>query len=85
MDEGHTGPHLIYTNEGDTKHAAHSCFSYVGRMDGNGQVVNLGAPSCLIIGKILHETLHALGLKIDFHQVNCINKLATLNYEGATD
>ena len=54
-------------------------------MDGNGQVVNLGAPSCLTIGMILHETLHALGLTIDFQRVNCMNKLATLKYESTTD
>ena len=72
VDESYTGPHLIYTNMGDAKHAAHSCFSYVGRMDGAGQVVNLGAPGCLTIGKILHETLHALGLPIDLQDVFCV-------------
>ena len=57
---------------GDIKHAAHSCFSYVGRMDVNGQVVNLGALECLTIGRILHETLHALGLQADLCPVYCI-------------
>jgi len=55
------GPHLIFTNMGDEQILPHSCTSYVGMISGNGQVVNLGAPACLTIGKILHETLHALG------------------------
>ena len=53
---------------GDINRSAHLCFSYVGRTDpdgpGKGQVVNLGSAECLAIGKILHETLHALGLKL---------------------
>ena len=48
--------------------SAHLCFSYVGRTDpdgpGKGQVVNLGSAECLAIGKILNETLHALGWKL---------------------
>ena len=51
-------PHLIYTVMGGPK-----CFSYIGRVNsGSGQYVNLGSPECLTVGRILHETLHALGL-----------------------
>ena len=68
VDETYSGFHLIFTNMGDANHAAHLCFSYVGRTDGDGdgkgQVVNLGSGECFTIGKILHETLHALGLKL---------------------
>ena len=72
MDASYTGHHLIYTNVGDLSTSANRCFSYVGRTDANGtdgtgkgQVVNL-MPGCLNIGKILHETLHGLGLKLYF-------------------
>ena len=67
MDESYSDFHLIYTNMGDKNTTdAHLCFSYVGRTDGpggqgKGQVVNLGSAECLAIGKILHETLHAIG------------------------
>ena len=65
VNESYHGFHLIFTNMGDLRHEAHICFSYVGRTnsegDGKGQVVNLGSEECLNIGKILHETLHALG------------------------
>ena len=69
MDESYSDFHLIYTNMGDKNTTdAHLCFSYVGRTNGpghgNGQVVNLGSAECLTIGKILHETLHALGWKL---------------------
>ena len=54
---------------GDKNTAAHLCSSYVGRTDGpgggKGQVVNLGSEECLTIGKVLHETLHALGWKLN--------------------
>ena len=56
-------PHLIFTNTGDEQTLPHVCASYVGMMSGTGQIVNLGSPECLAIGKILHETLHALGFK----------------------
>ena len=59
-----SGPHLIFTNMGDAQILPYSCTSYVGMMSGNGQVVNLGAPECLSIGGVLHETLHALGFKM---------------------
>ena len=69
VDESYRGFHLIYTNMGDLAHEAHLCFSYVGRTDpdgdGKGQVVNLGSAECLTIGKILHETLHSLGWKLN--------------------
>ena len=59
------GPHLLFTLMGDLHNPANSCFSYVGRVGGvgevKGQVVNLGSPDCLRIGMILHEVLHALG------------------------
>ena len=57
-------PHLIFTNMGDAQTPAYSCASYVGMRSGPGQVVNLGAPECLSIGGVLHETLHAIGFKI---------------------
>ena len=59
-----SGPHLIFTNMGDDQTPAYSCASYVGMRSGPGQVVNLGAPECLSIGGVLHETLHALGFKM---------------------
>ena len=62
MDASYQGPHLIFTSMGDGQNPAHLCYSQVGRIsEGNGQIVNLGSPECLAIGKILHETLHALG------------------------
>ena len=68
VNESYHGFHLIFTNMGDLTHEHHICFSYVGRTnsegDGKGQVVNLGSEECLNIGKILHETLHALGEKL---------------------
>ena len=57
-------PHLIFTKMGDLQTPAYSCASYVGMRSGPGQVVNLGAPECLSIGGVLHETLHALGFKM---------------------
>ena len=40
--------------------------SQVGQVDqGDGQVINLGAPECLAVGIILHETLHALGRLVE--------------------
>ena len=70
VDASYTGHHLIYTNQGDLKYPSNVCISYVGRTDANGtdgtgkgQVINL-MPDCLNIGKILHETLHGLGLKL---------------------
>ena len=48
---------------GDSAHPPYECFSYVGRVVSKpGQIVNLGSPDCLSVGRILHETLHALGL-----------------------
>ena len=66
VDESYPGFHLIYTNMGnmDNTTKASDCFSYVGRTDRGGQVVNLGSEQCLNIGKILHETLHGLGWKL---------------------
>merc|ERR1712192_133718 len=64
VNERYTGHHLIYTNMGDDTYAGNLCISYVGRQNpagvGKGQIINL-MPDCLNIGKILHETLHALG------------------------
>ena len=66
MDADFSGPHLIFSVMGDELNPAHACFSYVGRVGGQGvdkgQVVNLGSAACLAIGMILHETLHSLGL-----------------------
>ena len=45
---------------------------YVGGQEVHGQVINLGAAECLTMGKILHETLHALGLQADLCPVYCI-------------
>ena len=62
VNESHEGPHLTFTNMGDGQNPAFLCYSQVGRVDqGDGQVINLGAPECLAVGIILHETLHALG------------------------
>ena len=62
VDKTYQGPHLIFTNMGDLENPAFGCYSHVGRVGGtNGQVVNLGDPDCLAIGRIIHETLHALG------------------------
>ena len=83
MDESYPGFHLIYTNMGDVAHEAHLCFSYVGRTDpdgnGKGQVINLGSVGCLAIGKILHETLHSLGWKL-----NCCSYTMVVPSLGAT-
>ena len=57
VDSTFKGSHLIFTPMGGT-----SCFSNVGRVGGNGQLVNLGSAECLHQGVIIHETLHALGL-----------------------
>ena len=58
VGEDYPQPHLIYTPTGGA-----DCFSNVGRVVSKpGQIVNLGSPECLSVGKILHETLHALGL-----------------------
>ena len=47
VDEGHEGPHLIFTNMGDGENPAFFCYSQVGRVDqGDGQVINLGAREC---------------------------------------
>ena len=63
------GHHLIYTNMGDDTYASNQCISYVGRTNpkgaGKGQMINL-VGDCLNVGKILHETLHGLGLKLYF-------------------
>lgn len=63
------GHHLIYTNMGDDTYASNLCVSYVGRVNpkgaGKGQMINL-VGDCLNVGKILHETLHGLGLKLYF-------------------
>ena len=62
VESSFSKPHLIFTNMGDDVNPAHLCYSKVGRIgNGNGQIVNLGSPGCLVIGRILHETLHALG------------------------
>ena len=46
------------------------CYTQVGRVDqGDGQVINLGAPECLAVGIILHETLHALGRLVELFSV----------------
>ena len=70
VDETYMGHHLIYTNMGDDTYASNQCISYVGRTDsagaGKGQMINL-VGDCLNVGKILHETLHGLGLKLYFH------------------
>ena len=63
VDQSYQGPHLIFTNMGDGQNPAHLCYSQVGRMDeGNGQFINLGSPECLEMGRVLHETLHSLGM-----------------------
>ena len=56
----YTRPHLVFTNMGDGTFSADGCYSRVGRI-GGGQVVNLGSLGCTMIGRVLHETLHALG------------------------
>ena len=53
VDEGHEGPHLIFINMGDGQNPAFLCYSQVGRVDqGDGQVINLGAPDCLAVGVV---------------------------------
>ena len=70
VDEGHEGPHLIFTNMGDGQNPASLCYSQVGRVDqGNGQVINLGAHECLAVGVVLHEVLHALGRLLELFLV----------------
>ena len=70
VNASYTGYHLIYTNRGDLTYTGDQCISYVGRTDsagaGKGQMINL-VGDCLNVGKILHETLHGLGLKLYFH------------------
>ena len=67
VDSSFKGPHLIFTNMGDEVNPAHLCYSQVGRMGkGKGQIVNLGSSGCFVIGRILHETLHALGEPFPF-------------------
>ena len=80
MDASYTGHHLIYTNRGNLVYDGDVCISYVGRTDGNGtdgsgkgQIINLFG-DCLSIGKILHETLHGLGLKLYF-LISCYGAL----------
>ena len=70
VNESHEGPHLIFTNMGDGQNPAFLCYSQVGRVDqGDGQVINLGAPECLAVGVVLHETLHALGRLLELFSV----------------
>ena len=67
VDSSFRGAHLIFTNMGDGVNPAHLCYSQVGRIGkSNGQFVNLGSYGCLVVGRILHETLHALGEPICF-------------------
>ena len=62
----HTGPHLLFTSMGDGQNPAWGCYSFVGYQGVAGQLVNLGSPACLVRGRILHETLHALGQFLAF-------------------
>ena len=78
VDEGHEGPHLIFTNMGDGQNPAFLCYSQVGRVDqGDGQVINLRASECLAVGVVLHETLHALGRLLDYLPCNDVSQGAT--------
>ena len=54
-------PHLLFTNMGVGNNSAHGCYSFVGRVKTGEQGINLGSAECLTVGRIMHETMHALG------------------------
>ena len=59
-------PHLLFTNMGVGNNSAYGCYSFVGRVKSGEQAVNLGSEACFAVGIIMHETMHALGMMIQF-------------------
>ena len=59
-------PHLLFTNMGFGGSPPHLCYSLVGRLKTGEQGINLGQEGCLAVGRIMHETMHALGKKVKF-------------------
>ena len=57
-------PHLLFTSMGVDNRPPYLCNSFVGRVKATEQGINLGQAACLTIGRIMHETMHALGMKV---------------------
>ena len=72
-------PHLMFTNMGVGGNLPHLCYSLVGRVKTGEQGINLGQAACFTIGRIMHETMHALGMKVQFQK----NEKTKRQFSGA--